>query len=262
MTSNESNPNKIPSVTTIECRGCEDFFRSNTILKHLSKKKKCNEHYTELELNSLKDNSKKLSTYKAKEYKQQNRETYLAQKAKNYQRNKEIILKQRAEHYQKKKAEIEELKHEKYIENRKKSLEKSKKTSEEEARRSLKHFQNEYGNVFKENIEHFKIICEKQKDNIPHETLLTLCKLEEDINDFGSKFENKIHVVVEKIQNVTCDWEKPYPFIASKFKELKCYMDEEIKILEDKLHQNLYKISNQLGVNYKCPTALFCQNLE
>ena len=88
----------------VDCKWCKKTFKSNSILKHLTQtKKKCLSKYSENEIALMKDQSKKLSKIKEKQWKNKNENHIIETSSKYYQKNKEQIRKKRALTYAKKK---------------------------------------------------------------------------------------------------------------------------------------------------------------
>ena len=80
----------------IKCKNCDWPNTTNTILKHLSKRKDCNDQYSDNEKKILKEKSRQL-WYKM------NREHLLEKKRQNYQNKKDEISKKKKDYYQKNK---------------------------------------------------------------------------------------------------------------------------------------------------------------
>ena len=91
---NEIKPGPPPLITLVECKGCQKTFKSNSIQKHLYQtKKNCLKQYSQSEINLLKEQSKKFSAYKEKQWKNENKSHIAETYSRYYQTNKEEILK-------------------------------------------------------------------------------------------------------------------------------------------------------------------------
>ena len=73
-TNNPNNNQDIEDNPTIKCNGCMENFKSNTILKHLSKKEECKSKYSQAGIELLKSLSKARKSQKEKLYQSENKE--------------------------------------------------------------------------------------------------------------------------------------------------------------------------------------------
>ena len=100
---------KIPNATiiSIKCKGCLKDFRSNTILKHLTKSitKKCIECYNDEDIASLKANSIELSKAKAEIWQTKNKEQIKQRKANWYKENQDDVRMKQFQYNQKDKVQ-------------------------------------------------------------------------------------------------------------------------------------------------------------
>ena len=100
---------KMPNATiiSIKCKGCLKDFRSNTILKHLTKSitKKCIECYNDEDIASLKANSIELSKAKAEIWQTKNKEQIKQRKANWYKENQDDVRMKQFQYNQKDKVQ-------------------------------------------------------------------------------------------------------------------------------------------------------------
>ena len=271
----EENIESAPVVTSVECKGCNKGFQSNSILKHLNQtKKNCLSHYSEEDINFLKEQSKKLSNHKERLWKYKNLDSKVAEhSAKYYHANKVQICKKRAISHSKKKEKkiLEELSeliqeqknfHKNDLENFIASCHKKAMSSNIQSHNS---FLSYYSKEVKKVQKYLNI--EKEKNEVPEQVKGLMKKIQAGYNNV-----NKLIYGARKHANALKekkDWEnisklyltlipafyRDENLVFSEWKELEKELNIELKVLW-KFQVNLEVKCLGCQVSYETNTIL------
>ena len=269
--SSKSTTQSGTKLTRIVCKCCKKKFKSNRILHHLNSHTKlnCISKYSEDELNSLKQESKKRSANLRKKWKIKNKTYYASQRAAHYEinkyklskqsaeyyaTNKEKVLKRQSQYYLKRKAREdqelaqrkEELEQEYELRKIKADMPKFKDWQTERVKYYLDlnkwSLTKDWNDRWEKNLENFS---KKGIDIYNDERVKSLPKL----NDYCSEMKQDLSCVVEEVKSESI---VDYDWVEEQFQNLIDKLDQEKRNFQMKIATTMREIGVEVGIKVIC----------
>ena len=223
----------------LKCRGCMEYIKTNSILKHLTKKDSCNEHYSDEQIRKIKEMSKKRAKVLEKRWKIDNSDTVKKQNAAHYSKNKAKIQMKREVDAEKSSTDYFKKKHH----NDLKELIKSEAKTAKDFSQSDYNFYKKKIEAKIERLKEFGVVDDKFDVMLSEFQIAT------------EKFHDKVNVKVTELNDLE-ENDENWKTVRNVFNELTSHeSNNSYRTHVQNLHKRLEKELNEIAVENSVDTT-------